>query len=61
MCIRDRWGGRELEDLLLEAGFSKVRFFIQQFDDNDEALDEFEETREVLDHECWIAYIVAEK
>ena len=55
------WGGRELEDLLLEAGFSKVRFFIQQFDDNDEALDEFEETREVLDHECWIAYIVAEK
>ena len=55
------WGGREIEDLLLEAGFRKVRFFIQQFDENDEALDEFKETREVFDHDCWIAYITAEK
>jgi len=55
------WGAREIEDLLLEAGFRKVRFFIQQFDDDDEALDEFLETREVFDHDCWIAYIVAEK
>ena len=56
------WGGQETEDLLMEAGFSKVRFFVQMFDeDSGEALDEFEETREVVDHECWIAYIVAEK
>ena len=56
------WGGHEIEDLLDQAGFSKVRFFVQKFDDDSgEALDEFEETREVVDHECWIAYIVAEK
>lgn len=56
------WGGAETEDLLIEAGFSKVRFFVQLFDDDSgEALDEFEETRDVTDHECWIAYIVAEK
>ncbi len=56
------WGGREIEDALLDAGFSNVRFYVQLFDeDTDEALDEFEETREVIDHECWIAYIVAEK
>jgi SAM-dependent methyltransferase len=55
------WGGREIEDVLLDAGFSKVRFYVQQFDKNDEALDEFKETREVFDHDCWIAYIIAEK
>ncbi len=56
------WGGQETDDLLREAGFSDVRFFVQMFDDDSgEALDEFEETREVIDHECWIAYIVAEK
>lgn len=56
------WGGHEIEDLLDQAGFSKVRFFVQKFDDDSgEALDEFEETRKVVDHECWIAYIVAEK
>lgn len=56
------WGGHEIEDLLLQAGFSNVRFFVQKFDEKtEEALDEFEETREVIDHECWIAYIVAEK
>ena len=51
-----------MEDLLYEAGFSNVRFYVQKFDDDtDEALDEFEETRDVVDHECWIAYIAAEK
>ena len=56
------WGGHEIEDLLREAGFSNVRFYVQMFDDEtDEALDEFEETRDVEDHECWIAYIAAEK
>ncbi|OED40105.1 hypothetical protein AB833_12410 [Chromatiales bacterium (ex Bugula neritina AB1)] len=56
------WGGQEIEDLLVEAGFSKVRFFVQKFDDEtEEALDEFEETREIIDHDCWVAYIVAEK
>ena len=56
------WGGHEVEDLLREAGFSNVRFYVQKFDDEtDEALDEFEETRKVDDHECWIAYIAAEK
>lgn len=56
------WGGREIEDLLHEVGFSKVRFYVQEFDEEtDEALDEFEETRDVEDHECWIAYIAAEK
>ncbi len=55
------WGGQEIDDLLIEAGFSKVRFFVQLFDDDGDAMDEFEETRDVTDHECWIAYIVAEK
>ena len=34
---------------------------IRDSEDTDEALDEFEETRDVVDHECWIAYIAAEK
>jgi len=63
------WGGRELEDLLYEAGFSNVRFFIDESeededDDDDEeviAVDQYEETREVFDHDCWLAYIIAEK
>ncbi len=56
------WGGHEIDDLLDQAGFSNVRFYVQKFDEKtEEALDEFEETREVIDHECWIAYIVAEK
>jgi len=29
-------------------------------DETDEALDGFKETRDVEDHECWIAYIAPE-
>ena len=56
------WGASEIDDLLKEAGFSKVRWYVQKFDDKtDEPVDEFEETKVVADYACWIAYIVAEK
>lgn len=56
------WGAHEIQDLLLQAGFSRVRWYVQKFDDDSgEPLDEFEETDETADHACWIAYVVAEK
>lgn len=56
------WGAHEIHDLLEQAGFSKVRWYVQKFDeDTAEPLDEFEETTHTDDHACWIAYIIAEK
>ena len=56
------WGAHEIHDLLEQAGFSKVRWYVQRFDDDTGVpVDEFEETTHTDDHACWIAYIVAEK
>ena len=61
------WSLQELKELLEEAGFSKVRIFWEEFeedDDDDEFMEgtgEFYEVTEVENQESWQAYIVAEK
>jgi len=56
------WGAKELRELLLEAGFSRTRMYVQAFDeDTDEPIDRFDETEEIPDYAAWIAYLVAEK
>ena len=56
------WGAKELRELLLEAGFSRTRMYVQAFDeDTDEPIDRFDETEEIPDYASWIAYLVAEK
>lgn len=56
------WGAKELRELLLEAGFSNTRMYVQAFDDEtDEPIDRFDETEEIPDYASWIAYLVAEK
>ena len=56
------WGPKELRELLVEAGFSRTRMYVQAFDDDtDEPIDRFDETEEIPDYASWIAYLVAEK
>ncbi len=56
------WGAKELRELLLEAGFSRTRMYVQAFDDEtDEPIDQFDEAEEIPDYASWIAYLVAEK
>ena len=56
------WGAKELRELLLEAGFSRTRMYVQAFDDEtDEPIDRFDETEEIPDYASWIGYLVAEK
>jgi len=62
------WQLPELSELLLEAGFSKVRVYWEEFvDDEDEDSDELEGTGEyfeatdVENQESWVNYIVAER
>ena len=61
------WSLPELKELLLEAGFSKVRIYWEEFEDDDddddfmEGTGEFYEATEVENQESWQAYIVAEK
>ncbi len=61
------WSLIEIKELLLEAGFSKVRIFWEEFeedDDDDEFMEgtgEYYEATEVENQESWMVYIVAEK
>ena len=61
------WSLIEIKELLLEAGFSKVRIFWEEFeedDDDDEFMEgtgEYFEATEVENQESWMVYIVAEK
>lgn len=61
------WSLPELRELLEEAGFSKVRIYWEEFEEDDEDDDflegtgEFYETTDVENQESWQAYIVAER
>ncbi len=61
------WSIPELRELLLEAGFTKVRVYWERFeegDDDDEFMEgtgEYYEVEEVENQESWMSYIVAEK
>lgn len=61
------WQIPEIEELLIEAGFSRVRVYWEEFvesddeeDDELEGTGEYYETREVENQESWVIYIVAE-
>lgn len=60
------WSIPEVRELMLEAGFSKVRVYWEKFIDSDEDDDELEgtgeyyEAMEVENQESWIIYIAAE-
>ena len=58
----------ELHELLLEAGFSKVRFFWEEFEEDSDPDEEYlqgtgnyVEVTEQEQQESWIVYIVAER
>lgn len=61
------WSLIEIKELLLEAGYSNVRVFWEEFeedeDDDDEMVGtgEYYEATEVENQESWMVYIVAEK
>ncbi len=61
------WSLQELRELLEEAGYSKVRIYWEEFeedeDDDDfmEGTGNFYEATEVENQESWMVYIVAEK
>ena len=55
------WTLPELRELLLEAGFSKVRVYWEGEDEDGEGNGEFTETETGDSDLAWIAYIVAEK
>ena len=61
------WSLIEIKELLLEAGFSKVRIFWEEFEEDDddeefmEGTGEYFEATEVENQESWMVYIVAEK
>lgn len=60
------WTMPEIRELLLEAGFSKVRIYWERFEEDEEdeeyleGTGEYYETDEVENQESWISYIVAE-
>lgn len=61
------WSLIEIKELLLEAGFSNVRIYWEEFEegeDDDEFMEgtgEYFEATEVENQESWMVYIVAEK
>ena len=55
------WTLPEIRELLLEAGFSKVRVYWEGEDEDGEGNGEFSETETGDADLAWIAYIVAEK
>lgn len=55
------WTLPELRELLEEAGFSKVRVFWEEGDDDGEGTGEFYEDTKGEADPAWIAYLVAEK
>ena len=60
------WTLPELREVLIEAGFSRVHVFWEQFEDDPEGgeelvgTDEFIDTLEADNQESWVTYIVAE-
>lgn len=60
------WTLPELRELLLEAGFSRVRVYWEEFEDTDdddeylEATGRYVEVDEVENQESWVSYIIAE-
>jgi SAM-dependent methyltransferase len=55
------WTVPELTDLLLEAGFSKVRKLWEKTDKKGEGTGAFYEPKEVENQESWWTYLVAER
>jgi hypothetical protein len=55
------WSLPEIGELLLEAGFAKVRVFWEGEDENGEGNGEFTETARGTPDLAWICYIIAEK
>lgn len=63
------WSIPELSELLMEVGFSKVRVYWEQFEEDTDdpendyliGTGEYEEVTEVDQQESWVSYIVAEK
>jgi SAM-dependent methyltransferase len=55
------WSLPEIGELLLEAGFAKVRVFWEGEDENGEGNGEFTETVRGTPDLAWICYIIAEK
>ena len=55
------WTLPELQELLLEAGFKKVRVWWEEEDDDGEGTGEFYEEAKGEADPAWIAYITAEK
>lgn len=60
------WSIPEIREIMLEAGFSKVRVYWEEFvededdDDEMEGTGEYYETTEVENQESWVIYIVGE-
>lgn len=55
------WSLPEIRELLLEAGYAKVTFHMQGWDEAGEPDGKFEPAEEVDSDAGWLAYIVAEK
>ena len=55
------WTVPELEDIMVEAGFSTVNVFWEKGDEDGEGSGEFYLTKEEENDPTWIAYIVASK
>jgi len=61
------WSLIEIKELLTEAGFSKVRIYWEEFEEDEddeefmEGTGEYFEATEVENQESWMVYIVAEK
>ena len=61
------WTLPELRELLLEAGFDKVRVFWETVDDDEDDPDtltgtgEYEEVSEVENQDSWLVYVVGER
>jgi SAM-dependent methyltransferase len=54
------WSVPELRDLLLEAGFERMRVFWEQTDEDGDGTGEFLETTEEENQETYLVYLVAE-
>ncbi len=56
------WTPPELTDLLYEAGYKDVNFYLQRWDDEkDDTDDTFRKRKHYNDLDAWFGYIVAEK
>lgn len=55
------WSLPEIEELLLEAGFSRVTVYWEDADENGEGSGVYRPRKSVVNEAGWIAYILAEK